>query len=117
MLGEGYIDDGLLAFEADLQLRLREHDVQVAALDVGGDGDGDVDVGDRLGPFVGERRLLGVFFRSGEGDVDMLGWWVWWIREGGGAWREGRSRKGSGMSIWSFKGTAYYGMAKLSTLL
>jgi hypothetical protein len=65
MLGEGYIDDGLLAFEADLQLRLREHDVQVAALDVGGDGDGDVDVGDRLGPFVGERRLLGVFFRFG----------------------------------------------------
>lgn len=54
-----YIDDGLLAFNSDLELFLGELYYDVFAAEVGGDANRDVEVLDRLGPFV---RQLGLLF-------------------------------------------------------
>jgi hypothetical protein len=65
--GATYIDEGLLALDADLEGVPADLDVQVLALVLCLDGDGDVEVLDGLVPFVRQRSLLSLLLCAGLG--------------------------------------------------
>lgn len=61
-----YVDDGLLALDASLDLLLLQLDDEVTALQVAGNRRyHDVELRYCLGPFVGQSSLLGGFFCAG----------------------------------------------------
>jgi hypothetical protein len=55
---ERYVDDGLLALDANYQLILLDIHDEVLALQVARNFDGDIEISNGLGPLVRERGLL-----------------------------------------------------------
>jgi hypothetical protein len=64
-------DDGILAFDPCFYAVLRDLDIEVFALEVGGHFNCDLEVGDSLGPFVRKLALLLLLFGFG-GFVEAL---------------------------------------------
>lgn len=63
--GETHINHGLLALDAGLEAGLLDVDYEVAALQVAGHAEGNIEVGDGLGPLVGQGGLLRGLLRAG----------------------------------------------------
>ena len=73
--GKTHVDYGVLALDAGLEAGLLDVDDEVTALQVAGHGEGDVEVGDGLGPLVGQSGLLGGLLGAGCGLLLGCGFW------------------------------------------
>lgn len=56
-----YLNNSLLPLHSNLNLILRQHDIQIPTLQIPRDRDRNVDIADGLSPFVGKLGLFGVF--------------------------------------------------------
>lgn len=59
--GWRHLNNSILPLHSNLNLILRQHDIQIPPLQIARDGDRNFDVADGLGPFVGKLGLFGVF--------------------------------------------------------